>query len=148
MFATIVMTLLILPFMVLVIMIIVYFDYILSIARLSSYSSISSYNARSGVHGVSGRYCVSVVLIRCLLADAPNILGHVVDHGCDTPVESFVVHSLNIGIQVGSSYCLHQNLEGGSQKLKSSQNYVSKESIACGSEPADSDAALELASFR
>ena len=36
--------------------------------------------------------------------------------------------------------CLHQNLEGGSQKLESSQNHVSKESIACRSEPADSDA--------
>ena len=32
------------------------------------------------------------------------ISGHMVDHGCDTPVQSFVVHSLNIGIQVGSSY--------------------------------------------
>jgi len=28
----------------------------------------------------------------------PNISGHVVDHGCDTPVESFVVHSPNIGL--------------------------------------------------
>jgi hypothetical protein len=28
--------------------------------------------------------------------------GHVVDRGCDTPVESFVVHSLSIGIEVGS----------------------------------------------
>ena len=36
--------------------------------------------------------------------DTPYILGHVVDRGCDTPVESFVVHSPNIGIQVGSSY--------------------------------------------
>ena len=36
---------------------------------------------------------VSVVLIHCLPADAPYILGHVVDCGCDTPVESFVVHS-------------------------------------------------------
>ena len=103
MFATIVMTMLFISFMFLVIMFIVYFDYILSTARLSSCSSISSYNTHSGVHGVSGRYCVSVVLIRCLLADAPNILGHVVDHGCDTPVESFVVHSPNIG-QEGSSY--------------------------------------------
>ena len=103
MFATIVMTMLFISFMFLVIMFIVYFDYILSTARLSSCSSISSYNTHSGVHGVSGRYCVSVVLIRCLLADAPNILGHVVDHGCDTPVESFVVHSPNIG-QVESSY--------------------------------------------
>ena len=89
-----------------------------------------------------------VVLICCLPVDAPYISGHVVDHGCDTPVESFVFHSMNIGIQVGSSYCLHQNLEGGSQKLKSSQNYVSKESIACGSEPADSDAALESTFFK
>ena len=29
--------------------------------------------------------------------DTPFILCHVVDHGCDTLVESFVVHSLNIG---------------------------------------------------
>ena len=35
--------------------------------------------------------------------NTPYILGHVVDHRCDTPIESFVVHSLNIG-QVGSSY--------------------------------------------
>ena len=87
-----------------VIIFIVYFDYILSIASLSLCISISSYCARSGVHGVSGRPCVSVVLMRCLPADTPYILGHVVDHGCDTPVESFIVHSPNIGIQVGSSY--------------------------------------------
>ena len=86
--------------MFLVIMFIVYFDYILSIARLSVCSSIGSYNACSGVHGVSGQYCVSVVLTRCLTMDAPYIPGHVVDHKCDTLVESFVVHSLNIG-QVG-----------------------------------------------
>ena len=53
---------------------------------------------------MSGRHCVSVVLIRCLSTDAPYILDHVVDRGCDTPVESFIVHSPNIGIQVGSSY--------------------------------------------
>ena len=89
--------------MFLVIMFIVYFDYMLSIVRLSSCSSISSYSALSKAPGVSGRHCVSVVLIRCLHMDAPYILGHVVDHGCDTPIESFVVHSPNIG-QVGSSY--------------------------------------------
>ena len=44
-----------------------------------------------------------MVLIRCLPTDTPYILGHVVDHGCDNPVESFVVHSLNIG-QVGFGY--------------------------------------------
>ena len=103
MFATIDSTLFLLLFMFLVIMFIVYFDYMLSIARLSSCSSISLYSVRSKVPGVSGQYCVSVVLIHCLPMDAPYILGHVVDHGCDTPVESFVVHSPNIG-QVGSSY--------------------------------------------
>ena len=103
MFATNVMTLILILLVFLVIMFIIYFDYILSIARLSSYSSISSYIARSGVHGVSGRHCVSVVLIRCLPTDTPYIPGHVVDHGCVTPVESFVVQSPNIG-QVASSY--------------------------------------------
>ena len=58
-------------FMFLVIMFIVYFDYILSIASLSLYLCISLYSARSGVHGVSGRHCVSVVLIRCLLRIHP-----------------------------------------------------------------------------
>jgi hypothetical protein len=90
--------------MFLVILIIVYFDYILSIARLSLYLCISSYSAHSKVPWVSGRHCVGMELICCLLANTPYILGHVVDHGCDTPVESFVVHSPNIGIQVGSSY--------------------------------------------
>ena len=103
MFATIVMALFFILIMFLVIMFIVYFDYMLSIARLSSCSSISSYSARSKVQGVSGRHCVSVVLIRYLPMDAPYILGHVVDRGCDTPIESFVVYSPNIG-QVGSSY--------------------------------------------
>ena len=95
MLATIVMTILV--FMFLIIMFIVYFDYMLSIARLSLCSNLSSYSARSKVHGVSGRHCVSVVLIRCLLADTPYIPSHMVDLGCDTPVESFVVHSPNIG---------------------------------------------------
>jgi hypothetical protein len=103
MFATIMMMLFLILFMFLVIIFIIYFDYMLSIVRLSLYSSISSYSAPSDVHGVSGRHCVSVVLIRCLPADAPYIPGHVVDRGCDSLVLSFVVHSLNIG-QVGSSY--------------------------------------------
>jgi hypothetical protein len=103
MFATIVMTLLFISFMFLVIMFIVYFDYMLSITRLSSCSSISSYSARFKVHGVSGQHCVSVVLIRCLPMYTPYILGHVVDHECNTLIESFVVHSPNICLQVGSS---------------------------------------------
>jgi hypothetical protein len=43
--------------------------------------------------GLSGQHYVSMVLRYCLSADAFCTLGHVVDHGCDTPVESFVVHS-------------------------------------------------------
>ena len=104
MLATFAMTLFSILFMFLVTMFIVCFDYILSIARLSLCLCISSYSARSKVHGVSGRHCVSVVLIRCLSVDAPYILGHIVDRGCDTPIESFIVHSLNIGLQVGCSY--------------------------------------------
>ena len=94
MFAIIVMTTLVFTIlMFLVIMFIVYFDYILSIASLSLYLCISSYSAHSKVHGVDGQDCVSVALIRCLPVDTLYILGHVVDHGCDTPIESFVVHS-------------------------------------------------------
>ena len=44
--------------------------------------------------------------------------------------------------------CLHQNLEEESQGLKSSQDHVSRESIAYRSESADSNAALESAFFR
>jgi hypothetical protein len=89
--------------MFLVIMFIVYFDYMLSIARLSLCSNISLYSDRSKVHGLSGQHCVSVVPICYLPTDAPYILGYVIDHRCEAPVESFVVHSPNIG-QVGSSY--------------------------------------------
>ena len=99
---TIVKTILVFLFMFFVIMFIINFDYMLSIVRLSSCSSISSYSARSKVQGVSGRHRVCVVLIHCLPMDAPYIPGHVVDRGCDTPVEFFIVHSPNIG-QVGSS---------------------------------------------
>ena len=98
MLVTIVMTILVfILFMFFVIMFIIYFDYILSIASLSLCLCISSYSAHSKDPWVGGRHCVSVVLIRCLPMDTPYILGHVVDHRCDTLVESFVVHSPNIG---------------------------------------------------
>jgi hypothetical protein len=97
MFAIIVMTLLFISF-------IIYFDYMLSIVGLSSCSYISSYIAHFKVPWVSGRYCVSVVLIRCLPTNTPYILSHVVDRGCSTPVKSFVVHFPYIGLHVGSGY--------------------------------------------
>jgi hypothetical protein len=93
MLATIVMTSIFILSMFFLIMFIVYFDYILSIVRLSSYSCICSYSAHPKDPWVGGRHCVSVVLIRCLPTDTPYILGHVVDRRCDTPVESFIVHS-------------------------------------------------------
>ena len=51
--------------------------------RLAQYSS-----------ELSGQHYVSVVLKYYLPVYAFYTLGHVLDHGCDTPVESFVVHSL------------------------------------------------------
>ena len=54
--------------------------------RLAQYSS-----------KLSGRHYISVVLKYCLPADTLYTLGHVVDRRCDTPVESFVVHSPNVG---------------------------------------------------
>jgi hypothetical protein len=103
MLATIVMTILVFILSIfLIMMFIIYFDYILSIASLSLCLCISSYSSRSKVHGVGGRRCVSMVLIHCLPANTLYILGHVVDRGCNTPVESYVVHSPSIGIEVGS----------------------------------------------
>jgi hypothetical protein len=78
-------------------MFIVYFDYILSIVSLSLCLCISPYSIHPNVHRVGGRDHVSVVLICYLPMNTLYILDHVVDRGCDTPVESFVVHSLNIG---------------------------------------------------
>jgi hypothetical protein len=43
--------------------------------------------------GLSDQHYVSKVLRYCLHADVFYTLGHVVDHGCDTPIKSFVVHS-------------------------------------------------------
>ena len=42
---------------------------------------------------LSGQHYVSLVLKYCLPMDVVYTLGRVVDCGCDTPVESFVVHS-------------------------------------------------------
>jgi hypothetical protein len=74
-----------------------------SIVRMSLYSNIRSYSVHSLTSWVSGQHRVSIELRCCLYANAPYIRGHVVDHGSDTPVEFFVIHSPNIG-QVGPSY--------------------------------------------
>jgi hypothetical protein len=78
-----------------------------SIVRLSLYSNIGSQSSRPLISWVGGRYCVSMMLRRCLPMETPYILGLVVDREvaleckCDTFVESFVVQSSNI-CQVGS----------------------------------------------
>jgi hypothetical protein len=82
------MTLLYSLFIFLIILFIVYFDYMLSIVRLSLYSSIRSYSAHLEVQWVSGRQRVSMVLIHCLPMNTPYIPGQVVDRRCDTSVES------------------------------------------------------------
>jgi hypothetical protein len=99
MLATIVMTILVfILFMFLVSMFIFYFDYMLIIVSLSLCLWISSYSIYLIKDPrVGGRDHVSVVLICYLPANILYISGHVVDHGCDTTVESFVVHSPNIG---------------------------------------------------
>ena len=103
MFATFDMTLFLILSMFLVIMFIIYFDCMLSIARVViMFMRMFTKRSLLCTCGVSGRHCVSVVVIRCLPIDTPYILGHVVDRECDTLVESFVVHSPNVG-QVGSS---------------------------------------------
>jgi hypothetical protein len=81
MFVTFDMTLFLILFMFLVIMFIVYFDYMLGIARVII-MFMHKFAKRSLLctYRVSGRYCVSMVLIRCLPADAPYIPYRVVDH--------------------------------------------------------------------
>jgi hypothetical protein len=78
-------------------MFIVYFGYTLNIVGLSSYLCVSSYSIHPNVHRVGSRDHISMVLICYLPANRLYILGHMVDRECDTPVESFVVHSPNIG---------------------------------------------------
>jgi hypothetical protein len=96
------MTLLYILYMFLIILFIVYFDYMSSIVRMSLYSNIRWYSAHSLTSWVSGQHRVSVELRHCLPTNAPYIPGHVVDRESDTPIESIVVHSPNIG-QVGPS---------------------------------------------
>jgi hypothetical protein len=84
-------------FMFKVAMFIIYFDYMLSIVSLSLYLCISSYSIHPNVHWVGGRDCVSGVLICYLPMNTLYILGNLIDRGCDITVESFVVHSPNIG---------------------------------------------------
>jgi hypothetical protein len=84
-------------FIFLVVMFIVYFNYMLSIVSLSLCLCISLYSIHPNkVPWVGGRDHISVVLIYYLPTNTLYIMGHMIDHGCDTPVESFVVHSPSV----------------------------------------------------
>jgi hypothetical protein len=82
-----------------IIMFIACFDYMSSIVGLVLCLCPCSYSAYPMNSGVGGRSCVSVVLRHYLSANAPYILGHVVDREGDyySFVESSVVHSPNVG---------------------------------------------------
>jgi len=82
-----------------IIMFIAYVDYMFNIVGVVLCLYPYSYSTYSDDQGVGGRYCVSVVLIRCLSTNAPYIPSHVVDRKGDyySFIESSVVYSPNVG---------------------------------------------------
>ena len=72
------------------ILLLVYFDYMLSVVRLELCLCIGSYRAYSLGQWVSDRYCVDEVSRPYLSAITPYSPELVVDRGSDSPVESFV----------------------------------------------------------
>ena len=73
-----------------IILLLVYFDYMLSVVRLELCLCIGSYSAYSLGRWVSGRYCVGEVPRPYLSAITPYSPELEVDRGSDSPVESFV----------------------------------------------------------
>jgi len=74
----------------LIILFLVYFDYMLSEVRLELRLCIGSYNAYSLDRWVSGKYCVGVVPRMYLSTITPYSPELEVDRRSDSPVESFV----------------------------------------------------------
>jgi len=72
-------------------LLLVYYDYMVSIVRLELCLCIGSYSACSLGKWVSGRYCVGEVPKPYLSAITPYSLYHEIDHGSDSPIESSVV---------------------------------------------------------
>jgi len=67
-----------------IILLLVYFDYILSIVRLELCLCTGSYSACSLGQWVSGRYCVGKVPRPYLSVITPYSLDHEVDRGSDS----------------------------------------------------------------
>jgi len=84
--------------MFLIILFLVYFDYMLSIVGLELCLCIGSYSACSLDRWVSGKYYIGMVPISYLSMIAPYIPDREVDHGSDSPIESFVVLLSSIGL--------------------------------------------------
>ena len=80
----------------LIILLVVCFDYIFGIDRLSSCLYSCSYSAHLKDQRVGDKCCVGVVPIHYLSANVSYVPDRVVDRGCDIPVESFVFHLPNI----------------------------------------------------
>ena len=80
--------------MFLFIMFLAYFSNILDIVMIDN-EFMHKFTKRLAQYSseLSGQHYVSMLLKYCLPIDALHTLGHVVDHECDTLVESFVVHS-------------------------------------------------------
>jgi hypothetical protein len=87
-------------FRFIIIMFIAYVDYMFNIVGVVLCLYPCSYSTHSDDQGVGGRSCVSMVLRQYLSASAPYVLGHVVDREGHyySFVESYVVHSSNIGL--------------------------------------------------
>jgi hypothetical protein len=95
-YSTIFDTTLLYLFIFSIIMFLVYFDYMLGIAGLDLYSNIGSYSACSLNSWVSSKYCVGMVPIPYFPVIVPYILDRVVVRRSDSPVESYIVHLLNV----------------------------------------------------
>jgi len=76
--------------MFLIILFLVYIDYMLSVVRLELCLCIGSYSTYSLGRWVSDRFCVGKVPRLYLSVISPYIPKLEVDHGSDTPIESFV----------------------------------------------------------
>jgi hypothetical protein len=81
-----------------IIIFLINFHYMLSIARLDLYSNIGSYSTRSLNSWVSDKYCVGVVPIPYFPTIAPYIPDHVVVRRSDSPIESYIVHLQNVDL--------------------------------------------------
>jgi len=73
-----------------IILLLVYFDYMISVVRLELYLCIGSYSAYSLHRWVSDRYYVGEVPRPYLSVITPYSPELEVDRGSDSPIESFV----------------------------------------------------------